>query len=467
MSVGKLSGVGVVALLCFAGCGRLQGAPPVKPKQAHPVGELKPTERIRPDCPIRLGGVFLMGLGESSDPFEESATNGVKLSNPNRDWLAAHCDLAALSPNTIAPDTFPTLRSRQLLFTPLLYLYASSLYEQPDHKGNVGGWKPEMSAWTLRDHTGAEIKHPDPGGHWMDFGNTLWATHWRKQTEALSRKFGAFGAVAAEMPLGNTFVGNDLEKYKTPENRGAATEAWLKTAIDPGKYLLIPSSIEFEQSTGHPTPVYPPGTAEPELVGRYWDQFHTVTDGAWAENWIRPYYWVENTTSDRSKEITAADSLWEIQMEAADRAARTDKVFIAMAAYQTDAELEYLLASYLMTAKRQSRVVFQPMPLRPGQPPNAGMSLAVLKREVAEKSTYFDVPLGVALQERHAITLQDGPVWRRAYQFGDVYVNSDDNRSVTVELGNKMLRVNGKIVQRFVLAPHRGAILRYIAPEKK
>ncbi|MCW3051195.1 MAG: hypothetical protein JWN14_365 [Chthonomonadales bacterium] len=455
MAFGKLSVV--VTLACLAGCARTQSRPPVKPQLASPVGELKATERIRPDCPIRIGGVVLNGLGDSADAFEESAANGTKLSTANQDWLGAHCDLAVLSPNTITPDTFPALRHRQRLFTPLLYLYASSLYEQPDHKGNVGDWKPEMSAWTLRDHAGVEIKHPDPGGHWMDFGNTLWADHWRKQTEAMCGQFGAFGAVAAEIPLGNTFVGNDLKKYKTREDRGIATEAWLKTAFDPGKYLLIPSAIEFDEFTGHSTPPYPPGTAEPELTGRYWDQLHMVTDGSWAEGWLHPY-WLEETL---------ADKLWEVEMEAADRAARTDKVFIVAAAYHDDDELEYALASYLLVAKRQSRVVFQPMPLRPGQPQSAGLSLAVLKRELAEKAAYFDAPLGVALQERHSISISDSSVWRRQYQFGDVYVNSDDKRSVTINLGSPMVSSTGETWQSFVLLPHHGAILRYAPTTKK
>jgi hypothetical protein len=460
ISFGKFAGV--VALLCVAGCMKGPGGSPVateasKPKQAAPIGEMKPTERIRPECPIRLGGVFLMGLGDASADYEDSAGKGVKLSDSNRNWLAAHCDLAALSPNTIAPDTFPAVRRQQRLFTSLLYLYASSLYEQPDHKGNVGGWTPQMTAWTLRDSAGREAKHPDAGGHWMDFGNMLWAAHWRKQTELLAGHYGAFGALAAEMPQAEVAGREDLGKYKTQADRGVATEAWLRAAIDPGKYLLVPSALGFDQSIGHPTPAYPPGIAEPELVGRYWDQFHNITDGAWAEGWIYPY-WADDPLPDATREI---------QMEAADRAARTDKVFLATTAYRTDAELEYVLASYLLVAKRQSRVVFQPMPLRPGQPTNAGMSLAVMKREVAEKSAYFDAPLGVALQERHSITLQDGSFWRRAYQFGDVYVNSNDDRSVTVELAGKMLRVNGKIVQRFVLAPHRGAILRYLPNPQK
>lgn len=460
ISVGKLAGV--VALVCVAGCGKGPSASPVqtdpvKPKHAAPIGEIKPTERIRPECPIRLGGVFLMGLGDDSGDYEDSAGKGVKLSDSNRNWLAAHCDLAALSPNTIAPDTFPSLRHQQRLFTPLLYLYASSLYEQPDHKGNVGGWKSQMSAWTLRDHTGTEIKHPDAGGHWMDFGNTQWAAHWRKQTETLARHYGAFGAVAAEMPQANSFVGDDLAKYKAQEDRGVAAEEWLRTAVDHGKYLLVPSAVGFDELTGHSTPFYAPGIAEPELPGRYWDQFHTLTDGAWAEGWVHPY-WADDPLADR---------YWELHVEAADRAARTEKVFIAAVAYHDDDELEYALASYLLTAKRQSRVVFQPMPLRPSQPTNAGLSLAVLKREVAEKAAYFDVPLGVALQERHAITLHDGPVWRRAYQFGDVYVNSDDHRTVTVDLGRPMLSVNGQKWQSFVLLPHRGAILRYLPDPKK
>ena len=459
MSVGKWSSV--VLLVCVVGCGRVQSTPPVnanpvKPKQAAPVGEIKATERIRPDCPIRLGGVFLMGLGDGGNDLEESATNGVKLSETNRAWLAAHCDLAALSPNTLHPNTFPTVRRQQRLFTPLLYLYASALNEQPDRKGNVGGWQPYMSAWTLRDSSGNEVKNPDPGGHWMDFGDTRWAAHWRKRTEALSRQYGAFGAVAAEMPQAYSFVGDKLKKYKTQADRGIAAEAWLRAAADHSKYLLLPSALGFDLFTGHSTLFLPPGTAEPELPGRYWDQFHALTDGAWAEGWVHPY-WSADPLSDK---------FWEVEIEAADRAARTEKVFLVTAAYKNDDELEYALASYLLVAKRQSRVVFQPMPLRPNQPENAGMSLAILKKEVAEKSAYFDVPLGVALQERHSITLHDGPVWRRAYQFGDVYVNSADT-PVTIDLAGPMLSVNGQIWQSFVLLPHRGVILRYPPNQKK
>ena len=306
-----------------------------------------------------------------------------------------------------------------------------------------------MAAWTLRDHTGREIKHPDSSGHWMDFGNTLWANHWRKQAASLSRHLGAFGAVAAETPLGNAFVGDDLQKYKTLADRGTATETWLHTAADHGKYLLLPSALGFDVSTGHPTPPLPPGTAEPELAGRYWDQFNALTDGAWAEDWVHPYW-----AADPSR-----DGIWELNVEAADRAARTDKVFIVAAAYHDDAELEYALASYLLVAKRQSRVVFQPMPLLPGQPENAGLSLAVLRREVTTHAAFFEAPLGVALQERHSISLPDGTVWRRAYQFGDVYVNSDDYRSVTVVLGGRLRSIHGETVQKFVLLPHHGAIL--------
>lgn len=459
MSFGRVSWV--IALALLAGCGKIGATSQAKDdeakKKAHPVGEIKPTERIRPDCPVRTGGVFLMGLGDSPDPYEESATRGVKLSEANRDFLAAHCDLAALSPNTLQTDTFATIRSRQRLFTPLLYLYASSLYEDPNHKGNVGGWKPEMAAWTLKDAAGAEAKFPEPGGHWMDPGNAQWATHWRQQTESLAQQYVAFGAVAAEMPQALVEGRDESGQYKSPVELGLATEKWLRAAIDPGKYLLLPSDIGFGEISGHTTPFMAPGTSEPELSGRYWDQFYSLTDGAWAEGGLAPY-WVDKPLSE---------SLWEVELEAADRAARNDKVFILAAAYRNDDELEYALASYLLVAKRQSRIVFQPMPLRPGQPANAGLSLKVLQEELEKRASYFDAPLGVALLERHTISLDTGVVWRRPYQFGDVYVNSDDNHGVYVTLAGPMRRVNGQIVQKIFLPPHHGAILNYLPKAKK
>ncbi len=454
----------VVGLLCLAGCRGGQGAKTVKaaalktPPSASkdPEGALTPTARIRSLCPIRIGGVYTLGLGDSGDAMDDSAAKGVKLSDANRDWMAAHCDIAAFSPNTITPQTFPALRKQQALFTPLLYLYASTLYEQPNRRGSVGGWQPAMSAWTLRDRAGKEIPHPEAGAHWMDFGDTRWAAYWRKQTEGLLREFGAYGAVAAEMPQGNTFVGSDLAKYKTPQDRGQAAENWLRMAHAPGKFFLLPSAIGFELSTGRSTPIPPPDAFEPALPGRYWDQFYSLMDGAWCEGWVHPSW----------SEEPLPDAFWELHVEAAERAARTDQVSIVAAAYRDDDELEYALASYLLVAKRQARLVFQPMPLRSAQPANAGMSLAVLKRELAEKSAYFDAPLGVALQDRHQITINGGAFWRRAFQFGDIYVNSDDRNNATITLGGPMLNVRGQTVQSFTLPPHSGAILLYPAQKK-
>ncbi len=436
-----------------------KAAPPKRDSAAtdEPVGSLTPTARIRPDCPIRIGGVYTLGLSVAGGEMEDSAAKGVKLSDANRDWMAAHCDMAALSPNTLAPDTFPILRKKQPLFTPLLYLLASTLYEQPNRKGSVGGWQPSMSAWTLRDRSGKEVPHPDAGAHWMDFGDVRWAAHWRKQTDSLMRQFGAHGAVAAEMPQGNTFVGEDLAKYTTPEDRGKATEDWLRAVHDPSKFYLLPSSLGFEQPVGRSTPAIPPGAAEPGLPGRYWDQFYTLLDGAWSEGWVHPYW----------SEETLPDIYWELHMEAAERAARTEQVFIVSTAYRDDDELEYALASYLLVAKRQARLAFQPMPLRPGQPANAGLSLAVLRRELTDKAAYFDAPLGVALQDRHQISISGGAVWRRAYQFGDVYVNSNDRTEAVVKLGGPMLNPRGQTVQSFTLLPHTGAILHYPPNKKK
>jgi len=414
--------------------------------------EPKVAVRVRPLCPIRLGGVFLRGLGDGPDLQEDSATTGTILSDANRDWLAANCDVAAFNAVNLQPDTFRKMTSGHPLFTPLLYAYASSLYEQDTHRGSVGGWQPAMTDWTLRDPNGMETPHPDKGGHWMDFGNEAWSAHWRDQIMKAVAQFGAQGVVASELPLGNTYVPDALQKYKNTADRLAATAQWLRTAHAPGRFLLIPSAIGFDSLAGHSTlPVAAPAL-EPELSGRVWDELFSLADGAWAEGWVTPYWSGQ----------PLPDAQWELHIEAADRAARMDQVFIACAAYHNDDELEYVLASFLMTYHAQGRLCLQPMPLRPGQPADAGYSLAAFRREVTAKANFFNPTLGMPMQERHPIRMEGGDVWRRQFQGGDVYVNSEDTRTKILRFSGTMRRLNGKVIRQLTLPPHSGAILQYM-----
>jgi hypothetical protein len=402
--------------------------------------------------PVRLGGVYTLGLGDGGDPLEESARNGTKLSAENRNWIAQNCDVIALNAVNITPETFPAMQKQQPIFTPLLYVYASSLYEQPDHRGSVGLWKPEMAAWTLRDADGKEVTHPDAGGHWMDFGSMEWAAYWRQQVLALVRQYGAQGSIAAELPVGNTFVESRLAHYKTSSDRMDATADWLQAAHAPGQYLLIPSALGFEALVGRPIPPVAALVDQPALNGRGWDYFYPFMDGAWAEGWVRPY-WLQGPLPEK---------LWEMQLEAADRAARDpNQVFIASAAYRSVAELEFALASYLLVWHKQGRMVFQPMPVTPGTRADAGFSLAVLRRETTKYAAYFDALLGGVVQERHLVRVGGGNAWRRAFENGVVYVNSDDRRTVTLSLGGALKRLNGTKVRKVSLAPHSGVILLY------
>jgi hypothetical protein len=373
------------------------------------------------------------------------------LSNENRDWIARNCDVIALAPSDINPDTFPSIIKMQKLFTPLMYLYATSLYET-EHRGSVGGWRPEMSSWVLRRKDGSEAPYPEPGGHWMDFANTDWAEHWRHRIIALTKEYGAFGVVAAELPLGNTFTGGNLLKYQTVKDRAAATKTWLEVVRKGYPNLIIPSAIGFDLAAGHDTPDPHTPFVAPALTIRLWNDYFNLTDGAWCEGWVQPYW-------DR---LPISESLWETQMQAADRAGRLGQAFIVGSAYRNDKELEFALASYLLIVHNQGRVVFQPMPIRAGEPQDAGFNLAVLQREIREKPQYFRVPLGRGMQQRHQVPEEDG-VWRRNFQFGDVYVNSDERKTITVRFGGNMRRLSGKVVRSVELPPHSGAVLLYAA----
>ncbi len=405
--------------------------------------------RILADIPVRLGGVYTTGLG-SDARVDLASGSSRKLSAENREWIAANCDVIALSPAEIDPDTFPKIIAAQRLFTPLLYLYASSLHET-EHRGSVGVWRPSMQEWALRRGDGREAPFPERGGHWIDFANEDWAHYWAERSNALIRQYGAFGVTVAELPLGNTFAGTDLMHYHTALDRARASLTWLGVVRKEFRNLLIPSAIGFDLAAGHSTS--DPGTSftAPALIPRLWNDFYPLTDGAWCEGWIQPYW-------DR---LPQSETLWETQMEAADRAGRIGQVFIAGAAYRNDRELEFALASYLLIVHNQGRVVFQPMPIVPGEAPDSGFSLATLQREVLKRPAFFRIQLGRGMQERHQIPAAGGLVWRRNFQFGDVYVNSDESKTVDVRFAGLLRRVTGELVSRVVLPPHTGAILLY------
>ena len=402
------------------------------------------TARVRPLCPIRLGGVFTLGLGDSGNLLEDSAAQSVKLSEENRQWIAANCDVVSLPASCLMPDTFPKIVKEQPLFTGLLFLFGSTISESGNAWGNVGGWQPRMTAWTLRGKDGQELPNPDKQAHWMDYGNAEWAVHWSREMFNQARKYGAAGSVIAELPTDNALTGGSFVE-------GAVTTGnWLRAAHKPNPYLFIPSAAGFDELAGHATLPTPPGTEEPELSGRLWDEFFPAANGAWDENWLAPC---------GSDELLPEDTR-ERHMEAADRAARNDMVYIAAGAYHNDAELEFLLASYLLVVHKQGRLVFQPMPQLPFfEREDAGHSFAVFRQQIMSRRAYFDVPLGGATQERHLLPGLSTRIWRRAFQAGAVYVNSEDNRSETISFGGPVRRVNGEIVRQIVLPPHSGAIL--------
>lgn len=422
-------------------------------------------QRLRTTNPIRLGGVFTMGLSDNAALFEESAAQGIPLGAKNQEWLAINTDLVALDAGTLTPKVFPAIRAINAVFTPLLLVYASTLYET-NHRGNVGGWQPHMKNWTLRRASGSEVPHPDAGAHWMDFGSKDWGMHFRDQVLNLIQNYGAMGVVASELPVGNTFVDEPLEKYKKPADRAIATLDWLQSARARGRYFMVPSSLGFELLSPVTTPAPVPGTERPDLSGRLWDLYAPYLDGVWGEGWLYPYW------SDQP----LPEKVWEMQLQAADRLARTGQIFIAAYSYSNDEDLEFGLASYLLVSHKQGRFVFQPMPVMPYLRRDAGYSLAVMKQVVAAKSGFFNVELSFALQERHQIKVnkplgstQTGGafVWRRAFDKGIVYVNSDEQMVAEIDLGGEMKRCNGEIVRRVRLDPMHGVILTYLSDKEK
>lgn len=436
---------------------------PKAPLRKEPPGTLHATARVRPACPVRLGGLYTLGLGENETPLTDSTRRGTPLSADNQRWLTSFCDVVALDAVNIRPGTFSEIRALNRLFTPLLYLSASTIFEQPGHRRSIAGWKPEMTAWELPatakspvgNSPGSTRNVGETGAHTMDMHSPQWAAHWRKQAGELVGRFGAQGVLAVQLPTGTrsgaTAVAPRMDGYTTDSDRIDATADWLRAVHDPTRFMLIPSGLGFDALTGKST-LPSENQSEPELMGRGWDEFNAAIDGAWCEGWVRPY-WTGTALSEQE---------WEVQLEAADRAVRIGQVFIASAAYHNAEELEYALASYLLVSKSEGRMVFQPLPLGAAEPAFAGFSLAAARREVEKYDGFFNAPIGIAVQERHMLPTPSGNVWRRAYQFGEVYVNSDDRTSRVLAFGSPMRRLDGSQAKSITLPPHTGAVLLYM-----
>ncbi|MDE2126338.1 MAG: hypothetical protein KGJ62_07095 [Armatimonadetes bacterium] len=393
------------------------------------------------------------GLGDQ--PFDRL------LSATKLTWLANNCDVIAIPPQLLPPGAFaPAVRAHPA-FTPLLYLHASSNSEDSSAMGMVGDWQPAMKKWQLLGQNGKPVPYLAPKGHWMDYTLPAWEAFWKARAIRLMQQTGAQGVVAADLPIGNTYVPSHLLHYDGRADLIRATADFLRATYDRGYYLLAPSSAGFDLLVGQATLPIAGAASERNLRGRLWDEFYPEMDGCWAEGWVRPYW--------ANAPLPEAD--WEVEMEAADRAAKSGQVFIADAAYRNTRELVYALASYLLVARRSSRFVFQPMPLAPGQAVDAGLDLSVFQNEIKRNSAWFNAPLGAAIQERHQVIGIGGGVWRRAFEFGAVYVNSSDGRTVTVDLAGGMRLPTGPVVHQVVLPPHSGAILLFIPqapkPEKR
>ncbi len=433
------------------------------PLRKEPPGVIHATARVRPLCPVRLGGTYTLGLGENETPLTDSTRLGTPLSADNQKWLTSNCDVVALDAVNIKASTFSEIRALNRLFTPLLYLSATTIFEQPGHRRSISGWEPGMTAWELpvaskspaSNAAGAIRNGGETGAHVMNLRSAEWAAHWRKQAGDLVGHYGAQGVLAVQLPTGTrssaTAGVQRTDGYTADSERIDATADWLRAVHDPSRFMLIPSGMGFEALTGKST-LPSENQAEPELMGRGWDEFNTAIDGAWCEGWVRPY-WTGAALSEQE---------WEVQLEAADRAVRVGQVFIASAAYHNAEELEYALASYLLVSKSQGRMVFQPLPLGASEPAFAGFSLAVARREVEKYDGFFNAQLGQAGQERHMLPTPSGNVWRRTYQFGEVYVNSDDRTSRVLAFGSPMRRLDGSQAKSITLPPHTGAVLLYM-----
>ena len=290
MAVGKWAGV--CALVCLAGCGKPPGAaaPPVT-RARRPVGEIKATERIRPDCPIRIGGVFLMGLGDEQRRFRRIGREGSQT-------LRSQPRLArrALRPGRAQPE-HPRSRHLSRPAPPAAPLHAAPLplrllalrTARPQRQcgrleaGNVG---LDPAGLCRQEDQASRRRRTLDGLRQYALGGPLAQTD-RSAGEPVRRvRRGRGGDAAGPTVLSGTIWGSTRHRRSVgrrpkPGCARPGIAASISCCLRPWASTSLPAT---------PPRRCPPGTAEPELTGRYWDQFQALTDGAWAEGWVHPYW---------------------------------------------------------------------------------------------------------------------------------------------------------------------------------
>ncbi|HEV2472093.1 MAG TPA: hypothetical protein VGS41_05465, partial [Chthonomonadales bacterium] len=223
--------------------------------------EIKPTARVRDECPVRLGGVFLTGFADAGKPDARQIR-----------WITSNTDLIAVPYSATSPGLFTAMMKADPLLTPLLAISPSALHSNPSNRPARRGkarTRAVSNAPGRIDRCRSELKR--------------WISAAGKQLAGA----GAFGLLLTTPP--SRQLEADAQIVENDPVSSSPTD-WLRLIGYNRRCLLVPNAADFDAPVGHPTlPVHSEQPA-PDLIGRMWDETYKSVDGAWCPNWTRGYH---------------------------------------------------------------------------------------------------------------------------------------------------------------------------------
>jgi len=300
---------------------------------------------------------------------------------------------------------------------------------------NVGGWSnASMASWVLRTADGREAPNTlwsFANTHFMNIGNSDWATYFRDRANMWVDLMGADGYFIDGVPWNGVYYPDPgtLPEYNSTGQIDQAIIRFLDIIRTPHHCLVL------------------------DDVTEPWQQAHL--DGVWGEDWLG----YDSTVPWGSTDVKR----WREAVENLERYSAQRKPYIAQAWYHygRTKELEYLAATYLL-GKKSNSATFQPCPVgspalsRSASYDYSSYEAAIYELELREHPGLFSVDLGGPQGGRAEI---EEDFWVRAYSKGLVFVNPSSTRARAFQLDAPMKDVNGSWVTRVELAPRSAAIL--------
>ncbi|MCL5283484.1 MAG: putative glycoside hydrolase, partial [Armatimonadetes bacterium] len=347
---------------------------------------------IRDGCNVRIGAFLRSGTGQDG-----------KLTAADRVWIAHHLDIVVLNPPVLSPADFPAMQAMNPRLICLLHLDAGGI--NPTGSDRVSDWHSTLQKWGMkvpRNMIGPQYRLMNPA-------NVKWAEYWRDAAARLVIRYHAHGVVADHLPTDRDSLFNRVGAYRNETDRVKATRTWLKTVKRNRSYLLVAAANGFAAPAEEDTPYIDWLVT---LAGSLWNDFDSLVNGVFVKGWQS---WGPSGAMQNERD-------WEINTASAQRFSRQGRAYLAIVSFKDQAELESLIASYLMAYHTGCRFSLEPVPTSAFRE-DGSISLAALKSVYYRFKALFSISLGRPLRDRFRVHDGKWRYWVRPFEKGMVIFN--------------------------------------------